>query len=75
MNYGEKTIFSIADGILSLFNVVLNSPKRTPYCNSASGFDFDHITAVDMPFCTSLPNFIQKNDVIVIFKYLRHIEF
>ena len=30
-----------------------NSPKRSPY----SGFDFDHITAVDMSFCTSLRNF------------------
>ena len=36
-----------------------NSPKRPPYCNSTSGFDFDHITAVDMSFCTSLQNFIQ----------------
>jgi len=26
--------------------------------NSTSGFDFDHITAVDMSFCTSLRNFI-----------------
>jgi len=24
-----------------------NSPKRPPYWNSTSGFDFDHITAVD----------------------------
>jgi len=37
----------------------LNSPKRLPYWNSTSGFDFDHITAVDMLFCTSLRNFIQ----------------
>jgi len=36
-----------------------NSPKRPPYCNSTSGFDFDHIPAVDMSFCTSLQNFIQ----------------
>jgi len=36
-----------------------NSPKRPPYWNSTSGFDFDHITAVDMSFCTSLRNFIQ----------------
>jgi len=36
-----------------------NSPKRPPYWNSTSGFDFDHITAVDMSFCTSLKNFIQ----------------
>jgi len=51
----------------------LNSPKRPPYWNSTSGFDFVHITAVDMSFCTSLRNFIQigppsaeKNDVISI---------
>jgi len=38
----------------------LNSPKRPPYWNSTtSGFDFDHITAVDMSFCASLRNFIQ----------------
>jgi len=37
----------------------LNSPKRLPYWNSTSGLDFDHITAVDMSFCTSLLNFIQ----------------
>ena len=32
----------------------LNSPKRPPYWNSTSGFDFDHITAVDMT-CHSAP--------------------
>jgi len=37
----------------------LNSPKRLPYWNYTSGFDFDHITAVDMSFCTSLWHFIQ----------------
>jgi len=36
-----------------------NSPKRPPYWNSTSGFEFDHITAVDMSFCTSLRDFIQ----------------
>jgi len=36
-----------------------NSPKRLPYWNSTPGFDFDHITAVDMSFCTSQQNFIQ----------------
>ena len=55
----------------------LNSLKCPPsaYWNSTSGFDFDHITAVDMPFCTSLRNFIQigppsaeKNDVMTILK-------
>ena len=51
-----------------------NSPKRPPYWISISPFNFDHITAVDMSFCTSLRNFIQigqpsveKNDVISIF--------
>ena len=61
-----------------------NSPKRLPYCNSTSGFDFDHITAVDMTFCTSLRNFIQigppsaeKNDVMSFFKMvdLSHLGF
>ena len=37
----------------------LNLPKRQPYWNSTSGFDFDSITAVDMSYCTSLRNFIQ----------------
>ena len=53
----------------------LNSLKRPPYWNSTSGFDFNHITAVDMSFCTSLRNFIQigplsaeKSDVMSIFK-------
>ena len=100
----RKTIFNMADGILTPCNVTcgseivtvnsssgstlqcdtwlwgdidmpLNSPKRPPYRNSTSGFDFDHITPVDMSFCTSLRNFIQigppsaeKNDVMSIFK-------
>jgi len=53
----------------------LNSPKRPPYWNSTSGFDFDHITTVDMSFCTSLQNFTQigpplaeKNYIMSIFK-------
>ena len=47
-----------------------NSPKRPPYWNSTSGFDLDHITAVDMSFCTSLKNFIQTGPryVMSIFK-------
>jgi len=62
----------------------LNSPKRPPYWNSTSGFDFNHITADDMSFCTSLRNFIQieppsaeKNDVTSIFKMadLSHLGF
>jgi len=61
-----------------------NSPERVPYWNSTSGFDFDHITAVNMSFCTSLQNFIQivptsaeKNDVMLIFRMvdLSHLGF
>ena len=33
--------------------------QTSDFWNSTSGFDFDHITAVDMSFCTSLQNFIQ----------------
>jgi len=56
----------------------LNSPKRPPYLNSTSGFDFDHITAVDMSFCTSLRTTVgRKNDVMSIFKMadLSHLGF
>jgi len=62
----------------------LNSPKRPPYWNSTSGFDFDHITAVDMSFCIIPRNFIQigppsaeNNDVMSIFKMadLSHLGF
>jgi len=61
-----------------------NSPKCPPYWNSTSGFDLDHITSVDMSFCTSLRNFTKigppsgdKNDVMSIFKManLRHLGF
>jgi len=75
----------MADGIITPCNVAggrwlwddmpWNSPKRPPYWNSTSGFNFDHITTVDMSFCTSQRNFIQigptsaeKNDVMSIFK-------
>jgi len=57
--------------------------KRPPYWNCTSGFDFDHITAVDMSLCISLRNFIQigppsaENVVMSIFKMadLRHLRF
>ena len=59
---------------VTLGDMPWNSPNRPPYWNSTSGFDFDHITAVDMSFCTSLRNFMQtgppsaeKNDVVSIF--------
>ena len=40
-------------------DMLWNSPKRPPYWNSTYGFDFYHITVVDMSLCTSLRNFIQ----------------
>jgi len=64
--------------------MTLNKPKRPPYLNSTSGFNVDHITAVDMSFCTSLRHFIQigppsaeKNDVMSIIKMadLSHLKF
>jgi len=67
-----------------LYDMPLNSPKRPPYWNPTSGFDFDPITAVDMSFCISLRNFYpirdhprQKNYVMSIFKMadLRHLGF
>ena len=72
------------DSWLHWDDMPLNSPKRPPFWNSTSGFDFDHITAVDMSFCTSLRNFVQigpptaeKNDVMTIFKMadLSHLGF
>ena len=52
----------------------LNSPKRPPSWNSTSAFYFDHITAVDMSFCTSVRNFIQIRPTSVE-KKLRHVDF
>jgi len=61
------------------YDMPLNSPKRPPYWNSTTDFDFDHITAVD-----SVRNFIQigpqsaeKNDVLSIFNMadLRYLGF
>ena len=101
-----KTIFNMADGMLTPCNVAcgsgimtvnsssdstllsddmpLHSPKRPPYWNSTSGFDFDDSTAVDMSFCTQSAKFIQigphsaeKNNVMSIFKMadLNHLGF
>ena len=51
-------------------------PWNSPW-NSTSGFDFDHITAVDMSyvilhqsakFCPNRTTLSRKNDVILIFK-------
>ena len=64
--YGRRNSYTLqcGSGI-----VTVNSPS------GSTGCDFDHITAVDVSFCTSLRNFIQigpqsaeKNDVMSIFK-------
>ena len=55
-------------------DMTLNSPKRPPYWNSTSGFDFDHITAVDMSFCTSLRNFYPNRTALCRKKW-RHVDF
>ena len=83
---GIMTVNSLIGSILQCDtwlwdDMPLNSPKRPPYWNSTSGFDFDHITAVDMSFCTSLRNFIQigppsiKNYVMSIFKMADYLGF
>jgi len=55
----------------------LNSPKRPSYWNSTSGFDFDHITAVDTrhvilhqspKFYPNRTTLGRKNDVMSFFK-------
>ena len=73
--YGGWSYYTVQCGRRLWDDMPSNSPKRPPYWNSTSGFDSDHITAVDMSFCTSLRNFIQigptsaeKNDVMSIFK-------
>ena len=56
--YGRWNSYTLQCGRWLLDDMPLNSPKRPSYWNSTC-FDFDHITAVDMSFCTSLRNFIQ----------------
>ena len=57
--YGGWNSYTMQCGRWLQDDMPLNSPKHPPYWNSTSGFDFDHITAVDMSFCISLRNFIQ----------------
>jgi len=82
--YGGWNYYTLQCGRCLWDDMPLNSPKRPPYWNSTSCFDFGHITAVDMSFYTSLRNFIQieppsaeKNDVMSIFKMadLSHLGF
>ena len=46
----------------------LNSPKRSPYWNSTSGFDFDHISVSLQSTCHSAL-FGRKNDVIFFWRW------
>ena len=39
-----------------------NLPKRPPYWNSTSGFDFDHITAVDNCYSAPVCKILSKSD-------------
>jgi len=57
--YGGWNYYTLQCGMWLWDDMPCNSPKRPPYWNSTSRFDFDHITAVDMSLCTSLRNFIQ----------------
>jgi len=57
--YGGWNSYTLQYGTWLWNDMPLNSPKRPPYWNSTSDYDFDHITAVDVSFCTSLRNFIQ----------------
>jgi len=59
-----------------------NSPKRSPYWNYTSGFDFDHITTVvilhqSAKFYSNRNTLSRKNDVMSILKmaYLSHLGF
>ena len=40
--------------------------ERTPYLNSTSCYNFDHVTVIGMSFCTSLSNFIQILGVLMM---------
>ena len=70
--YGGWNSYTLQCGRWLWDDIPLNSPKRPPYWNSTSGFDFDHITAVDMssaPVCKILSksdHIRQKNDVMSI---------
>jgi len=52
-----------------------NSSKRAPYWNSTSGFDFDHITAVDMSFCTMQSAKFYPNLTTLSRKKWLHVDF
>ena len=57
-------------------DIPLNSPKRPPYWNSTTGFNFDHIKPVcEILSKSDCPQ--QKYDVMSIFKMadIRHLEF
>jgi len=74
-HYGGWNYYTLQCGRWLWDDMLWNSPKHSPYSNSTSGFNLDHITTVDMSFCTSLRNFIhirppsaEKNDVMSVNK-------
>ena len=55
--YSGWNYYTLQCGMWLWDDMPRNSPKRPPYWNSTSGFDFDHITAVDIhsaPVCEIL---------------------
>ena len=75
--YGSWNSYTLQCGMW-LWDDITEFAQTSAIWNSTSGFYLDHITAVDMSFCTSLRNFNQigppsaeKNDVMSIFKMAR----
>jgi len=78
--YGGWNSYTLQCGRWLWDDMPLNSSKRPPYRNSTSGFDFDHITTVDMSmmsYCTNRLPSAGKNDVMSTFKMadLSHLRF
>jgi len=72
--YGGCNSYTLQCGRWLWDDMPLNSPKRPLYRNSTSGCGFDHITAVDMSFCTSLLKFY-PNQTNIGRKKWRHVDF
>ena len=51
--YGGWNYYTLQCGMWLWDDMPWNSPERSPYWNSTSGFDFDHIIAVNITLPTS----------------------
>ena len=69
----QPNIVVITLSSFEIYLFPLSKNKRPPYWKSTSGFDFDHITAVCMSFCTSLQNFVQIGPLTA--DKWRHVDF